>query len=413
VERLVSLVGLFVLVGLGWLLSRDRARISWRLVGVGVALQLLFSATVHLFPPGRAFFDLLREGATRVLAFTGVGSRFIFGDALMDGGGPAGFVFAFQVLPTIIFFSSLMGVLYHLGIMQRVVVLLAKVMAKTMRVSGAESLSAAANIFLGQTEAPLVVRPYVASMTLSELMVLMTGGMATIAGSVLAGYVSFGVDAGHLLAASVMSAPAALVMAKLMIPETESSKTMGKVEILTEKTTVNVIDAAADGAGQGLKLALNVGAMLLAFLALVAMIDAGLGAISAGFARVGIAWFPESLQAIFGVVLWPLAWIMGVPAQDAHAFAALIGEKLTVTEFVAYSHLTQMAAAGEITERTTTIATYALCGFANFGSIAIQLGGIGPLAPERRGDLARLGLRAMVGGALASAMTATIAGLML
>jgi len=413
VERVVSALGLGVLVGLGWLLSRDRSRISWRLVGTGLALQLVFAAAVHLFPPGRAFFDLLRQGATRLLSFTEVGSRFIFGDALLDAGGPAGFVFAFQVLPTIIFFSSLMGVLYHLGLMQKLVVLLARVMARSMRVSGSESLSVAANIFLGQTEAPLVVRPYVASMTLSELMVLMTGGMATIAGSVLAGYVSFGVDAGHLLAASVMSAPAALVMAKLMIPETGHSKTLGEVEIQTEKTSVNVIDAAANGAGQGLKLALNVGAMLLAFLALVAVIDAGLGLIADGFGRIGLDTFPRTLEDIFGIVLWPLAWVMGVPAQDAHAFAALIGQKLTVTEFVAYSNMTQMAAAGEIGERTTTIATYALCGFANFGSIAIQLGGIGPLAPERRGDLARLGVRAMLGGALASAMTATIAGLML
>ncbi len=411
-ERVISVFGVGVLVGLAVLLSRDRRHIDWRLVGVGLALQFAFSALVHLFPPGRLFFAWLRDGVTTLLNFTFDGSRFLFG-SLVDVDGPVGMVFAFRVLPTIVFFSSLMAVLYHLGIMQRVVTVMARGMARTMRVSGSESLSVAANVFIGQTEAPLVVRPYIARMTDSELMVLMTGGMATIAGGVLAGYISFGIDAGHLLAASVMSAPAALVTAKIILPETEQSLTRGKVEIADERETVNLIDAAADGAGQGLTLALNVGAMLLAFVALIALIDAGLGQIAGGLGALGVHGWPASLQEIFGYVLWPVAWSMGVPSQDCFTFAGLLGQKLAINEFVAYANLGSLEHAGAISERAAVMATYALCGFANFGSIAIQIGGIGGLAPERRADLSRLGLRAMAGGALASWLTATIAGIML
>jgi CNT family concentrative nucleoside transporter len=412
VEQAISVLGLFVLLGIAWLLSTNRSAVSWRLVLMGVLLQLAFASLVLLLPPGRAFFEVVRKSVVTILEFTFVGSTFLFGD-LARADGAFGTIFAFRVLPTIIFFSALMGVLYHVGLMQRLVVLMAKAMARTMRVSGSESLSVAANVFIGQTEAPLVVRPYIATMTNSELMVLMTGGFATIAGGVLAGYISFGIDAGHLLAASVMSAPAALVIAKIMIPETDRSLTLGKVEIQDERSSVNVIDAAANGASQGLKLALNVGAMLLAFLSLVALIDAGLGLIARGLAELGLAWFPASLKDLFGIVLWPVAWSMGVPAADAFAFAGLLGEKISINEFVAYASLGELVESGAISERSAVIGTYALCGFANFGSIAIQLGGIGSLAPERRGDLARLGLRAMLGGALASWMTACIAGIML
>lgn len=411
-EHVVSAFGLFALVGVAWVFSADRRAISWRLVGMGLALQLSFALIVHVLPIGKDLFQILQNGVSKLLEFTFVGSRFLFGD-LMEPGGPVGFVFAFRVLPTIVFFSALMGVLYHLGIMQRLVLGMARLMHRTMGVSGAESLSVAANVFVGQTEAPLVVRPYVPGMTRSELMVLMTGGMATIAGGVLAGYISFGIDAGHLLAASVMSAPAALVAAKILIPESEKSATAGEVKMHSQKTSVNVVDAAADGATQGLSLALNVGAMLLAFLALVAVIDGGLGVVAGWIGRLGWTSFPSSLQEVFGIILWPIAWCLGAPASEAAALAALIGEKLTLTEFVAYAHLGEMHAAGEISDRTAMLGTYALCGFANFGSIGIQIGGIGALAESRRHDLAKLSLRAMLGGALASAMTAAVAGIFL
>ncbi|HKK71294.1 MAG TPA: NupC/NupG family nucleoside CNT transporter [Candidatus Krumholzibacteria bacterium] len=411
-ERLVSVLGLGVLVGIAVLFSTNRRRIDWRLVGAGLTLQIIFAAFVHLFPPGQRILELIRDGAVTLLSFTEDGSRFLFGP-LMEADGPVGFVFAFRVLPVIVFFSALMGVLYHLGIMQRLVLFLARGMKRLMGVSGSESLSVAANVFIGQTEAPLVVRPYIARMTRAELMVLMTGGMATIAGSVLAGYIAFGVDAGHLLAASVMSAPAALVMARILIPETETSLTKGGVEIRDERETVNVIDAAADGASQGLKLALNVGAMLLAFIALVALVNALLGSLASWMAAVGLTAWPASLQEIFGYVLWPVAWSLGVPAADCFAVAGLLGQKLAINEFVAFAELGRLVAEGAMSERAITIATYSLCGFANFSSISIQIGGIGALAPNRRHDLSRLGLRAMMGGALASSMTAAIAGIML
>ena len=411
-ERLVSVLGLAVLVGIAVLFSTNRRRIDWRLVGAGLTLQIAFAAIVHLFPPGQRALEWIRDAAVTLLSFTEDGSRFLFGP-LMEADGPVGFVFAFRVLPVIVFFSSLMGVLYHLGIMQRLVLLLARGMKRIMGVSGSESLSVAANVFIGQTEAPLVVRPYIARMTRAELMVLMTGGMATIAGSVLAGYIAFGVDAGHLLAASVMSAPAALVMARILIPETETSLTKGGVEIQDERDTVNVIDAAADGASQGLKLALNVGAMLLAFIALVALVNALLGWVASWMVSFGLTAWPGSLQEIFGYVLWPVAWSLGVPAADCFTFAGLLGQKLAINEFVAFAELGRLVAEGAMSERAITIATYSLCGFANFSSISIQIGGIGALAPNRRHDLSRLGLRAMLGGALASSMTAAIAGIML
>lgn len=411
-ERLISVLGLGVLVGIAWLFSTNRRRIDWKLVGIGLTLQVAFAAFVHLFPPGRVFLGWIRDGAVTLLSFTDEGSRFLFGP-LMEADGPAGFLFAFRVLPVIIFFSSLMGVLYHLGIMQRIVLFMARGMKRAMSISGAESLATAANVFIGQTEAPLVVRPYIGKMTNAEIMVMMTGGMATIAGSVLAGYIAFGIDAGHLLAASVMSAPAALVMARVLVPETETSMTAGSVELSDERDTVNVIDAAADGASQGLKLALNVGAMLLAFIALVALFNALLGVLAGWMAALGLTAWPGSLQEIFGYVLWPVAWSLGVPAADCFEFAGLLGQKLAINEFVAYAELGRVVAENGMSERAITIATYSLCGFANFSSISIQIGGIGALAPERRHDLSRLGLRAMLGGALASSMTAAIAGIML
>lgn len=326
-----------------------------------------------------------------------------------------GIIFAIHILPTIIFFASLMGVLYHFGIMQRLVQFMAWIMAKTMGTSGAESLSAASNIFVGQTEAPLVIKPYIDNMTMSELMAIMTGGFATIAGGVMAAYVRFGVDAGHLMAASVMSAPAALVIAKIMFPETKQSETAGKVNLHEEKKTANVIDAAASGAGDGLRLAVNVGAMLMAFISLIALVNFVLGHIDEAinfilFNSTSFDW-NLSLKDIFGYVFAPFSFFMGVPVKDVLEVGHLLGTKVSINELVAYVDLTALKQS--LTPRAFTIATYALCGFANFSSIAIQVGGIGAVAPKRRSDLARVGLRAMIAGALASWLTATIAGMLL
>ena len=321
--------------------------------------------------------------------------------------------FAFGVLPTIIFFSSLMSMLYYLGVMQKVVSFFAWIMQRTLGTSGAESLSAAANVFVGQTEAPLVIRPYVSKMTQSELMAIMVGGFATIAGGVLAAYVSFGIDAGHLITASVISAPAALLIAKVMQPETEHSVTMGKVEIHVEEQESNLIEAAAAGATAGMKLAINVAAMLIAFLALIAMFNGLVGWTGTWFGFENAdRW---SLEKGLGWLFWPLAWLMGIPATDCGIAGQLLGTKMVANEFVAYLQLGQVmeSQTQSLAPRTVTILTYALCGFANFGSIGIQLGGIGGVAPDRRGDLARLGLRAMFGGTLAAFMTACIAGILI
>ena len=404
--RFTGLLGIFVILGIAWALSSDRKRINWRLVVLGSGVQLLFALLILKTPWGREAFDGVGRVVTGFLDIADEGSRFIFGDDFQDH------FFAFKVLPTIIFFSSFITVLYYLGVMQWVVKGFAWVMMRLLRTSGAESLSASANIFVGQTEAPLLIRPYVASMTNSELMAVMTGGFATIAGGVLVAYVgllqeTFPDVAGHLLAASVMSAPAALVMAKLMIPETEHSLTAGNVSIEVEKPWANVIDAAAEGAGQGLKLALNVGAMLLAFIGLVALVDFGLSWAGGlfGFAELSLEW-------LLGWLLRPLAWVMGVPWEESGRVGALLGLKTASNEFYAYARMGQMIAENPMSERATVVATYALCGFANFSSIAIQIGGIGAIAPERRSDLARLGMPAMIAGTLACFQTATIAGLL-
>ncbi len=430
-----GLLGLAALTGLAYLFSTNRKAISWRLVGIGIALQLVFALLVLQTSVGRVTFEAIGGGFARVLNFTYQGSLFVFGPLAEAAGndGSIGFIFAFQVLPTIVFFASLMGILYYVRVIQPIVRGLGWVMAKSLRISGAEALSAAANVFIGQTEAPLVVRPYISPMTRSELMTLMTGGMATIAGGVLAAYVLFlGGDnpaeqakfAGHLLSASIMSAPAAIVMAKILVPETGKPATMGEVKIVTESTDANVIEAAASGAGEGLKLALNVGAMLLAFIALIALINALLGwlgnpylfgfqpwDLNAAIASASGGHFDSlSLQSIFGFGFSPLAWLMGVEAKDILVFGTLLGEKIAINEFVAFASLAE--AESILSERSVIIGTYALCGFANFSSIAIQIGGIGGIAPDRKSEIAQLGLRSVIGGALASWMTATIAGVL-
>jgi CNT family concentrative nucleoside transporter len=430
-ERLRSLFGLVALVGLAWILSVDRTRIPWRVVLWGVALQVTFALFILRTSLGAGIFASINVAVVALLGFTVDGARFVFGNLVENnvpvgvgdpGQGPfsaipgqvasTGAFFAFNVLPTIIFFSSLMAVLYHLGIMQRAVKGVAWVMQRTMRTSGAETLTAAGNIFVGQTEAPLLVRPFIERMTLSELMAVMTAGFATVAGGVMAAYVGMLVGtfpdiAGHLMAASVMSAPAALVVAKLMLPESGEPETAGKLEVSVTRSDVNVIDAAARGASEGLYLSLNIGAMLIAFIAFIYMFNGILG--WAG----GIVGFEAvTLEMILGWLLAPLAWIMGVPWSDAPFVGSLLGVKTVLNEFFAYIRLAStLAGPHDLSPRSIVIATYALAGFANFASIAMQIGGIGSLAPSRRHDLSRVGLRAMVGGALAAFMTATVAGM--
>ncbi len=436
VTALRGLFGLAALIGIAALLSSDRKHIPWRVVGMGVLLQFTFAVLVLKTAPGNALFAWIGSGFQKLLGFTYAGTGLLFGPlGTPTGEQSMGVIFAFQILPTIIFFGSLMAVLYHLKLVQPVVRVIGLFMAKVMRLSGAESLAMAANIFVGQTEAPLVVKPYVESMTRSELFALMVGGMATIAGGVMAAYIAFlgGGDpvreaefAKHLLSASIMNAPAALLLAKVMIPETATPVTQGGAKVAEEKLSENTIEAAAGGASEGLMLALNVGAMLLAFVALIAMINAALGWVGAP-TLAGTqplydlnAWIVSAtdgqfdgltLQSIFGVLLAPIAWLVGVDNQDLLLFGSLLGQKVAVNEFVAYLGLVNVQ--GEMTERSVILATYALCGFGNFSSIAIQIGGLGGIAPSRRGEIAELGIRAVIAGTLATCMSATMAGILL
>jgi CNT family concentrative nucleoside transporter len=419
-QRLVSLFGLFAMVGIAWLLSHRRDRVPWRVIGWGIGLQLSFGILVMKTDIGLRVFAMLNDVVIALLGFTAQGTEFIFGAFASEK-----FTIAINVLPTIIFFSSLMAILYHLGVMQRLVGVFAWIMRRTMRTSGPETLSTAANSFVGQTEAPLMIAPFIGTMTMSELMAVMTGGFATVAGGVLAAYVGLLKDvfpdiAGHLIAASVMSAPAALVVAKVMWPETERVSPDDIVAVDVGDADANVIDAAARGAFEGMKLALNVAAMLVAFIALIALFNALLGLpfdlYNAWMGLEGVAAVdPLTLQQILGWIFWPFAFLIGVPVAECGMVGTLLGEKLVLTEFIAYLHLYESLSEGaaQLSPRTVVMASYALCGFANFGSIGVQLGGIGGIAPERRHDLARLGLRAMFGGMLASLMTAAVAGMLI
>lgn len=412
-----GIFGLAVLISFAYMVSSNKKSIDWRQITAGVGLQIVFAVIVILVPGGREFFNFISRIFVKVIDFAMSGAVFVFGD--LARASEFGFIFAFQVLPTIIFFASLMAVLYHIGLMQKIVQGMAWVMMKVLRVSGSESLSVAANVFIGQTEAPLVVRPYIAKMTESELFTMMVGGMATIAGAVLAAYIAMlgGTDevqrlfyARHLLAASVMAAPATIVIAKLLKPETEESLTKGTIRLEIEKTATNVIEAAANGAADGVKLSLNVGGMLLAFFALITMVNFPLAWIGQITGIESVIGQTLSLSIILGYILSPLAWIIGIPWSEATIVGGLIGEKIVINEFVAYLHLGEIK--NTLSEHSVLISTYALCGFANFSSIAIQLGGIGGLAPSRRSDIARLGMRAVMGGTLATMMTATIAGVL-
>ena len=405
-NQFVGIIGIFVILGIAFILSNNRRNINLRIAGWGLGLQMFLALIILKTPVGPPFFGFFDKAVKKLISFSDAGSDFLFKSFIPDVGFHAALVnFAFRALPTIIFFSSLMAVMYHFGIIQILVKWIARIMQKTMGTSGSETLSISANIFVGQTEAPLVVKPFVHSMTQSELMVVMTGGFATIAGGVMAIYVTILGDipgiAGHLLAASIMSAPAAMVIAKIILPETEKSETLGEVNISIPKTDDNALEALSRGATAGMKLAANVAAMIVAFVSIIALINYLLG-----FAGL-------SLELIFGFVFKPLAWTMGVPWEEAGIMGTLMGEKLIFTELIAYSNLKDLRLEEAVSERTAIIASYALCGFANFGSIGIQIGGIGSIAPERRKDLARLALKAMIGGALASWLTATIAGILI
>lgn len=404
-DRYVGVLGVVVLLGIAYGMSNNRSAISKRVVLWGLGLQLLFALFILKTPIGQPFFSVVDGVIRRLLSFSDAGSDFLF-KSFAAGVVEAPLMnFAFRILPTIIFFSSLMAVLYHMGVMQWIIRWIAAGMQRTMGTSGSETLSVSANIFVGQTESPLMVRPFVGGMTMSELMAVMTGGFATVAGGIMAIYVAMLSEipgiAGHLMAASIMSAPAALVMAKIIFPETETSETLGDLRIEVERSDDNAMEALSRGATDGMKLAANVGAMLVAFVAFIAMVNGILGL------------FDLTLQQILGWLFQPLAWAMGAPWAEANTLGQLMGEKIVLTELIAYTDLSQLRAENAISERTAIIASYALCGFANFASIGIQLGGIGGIAPERRKDLAKLGMKAMIAGALASWLTATLAGIII
>ncbi|MGR3811753.1 NupC/NupG family nucleoside CNT transporter [Jiulongibacter sp. NS-SX5] len=404
-ERYLGLLGILVLLGISFLMSNNKKRINYRLVSWGLGLQIGFALLILKTPVGLPFFSFFDILIKRLLSYADKGSDFLFSSFVSGVVDSPNLNFAVRVLPTVIFFSALVSLFYYLGILQRIVKLIAWVMQKTMGTSGSETLSVAGSIFVGQTEAPLLVKPYVKGMTKSELMTIMVAGFATIAGGVMALYVKMLEDipgiAGHLMAASIMNAPAALIVAKIMFPETEESETKGTLEVNVEKTAGNVVEAIGDGAVDGLKLAANIGAMLIAIVAIIAMLDGILGYVNTSFVE------------LLGYIFKPLAWTMGVPWEEAGTVGGLMGEKIVLTELIAYSDLQDVLNSDGLSERSAIIASYALCGFANFASIGIQLGGIGGIAPTRKKDIAILATKAMIGGAIASNLTACIAGILI
>ena len=417
-ERYIGILGIFTILAIAYLLSNNRKKIDKKIIFWGLSLQMFFAVLILKVPGGKWVFDRIDTFIKKILDFSVEGSKFLFGNLAnsdlyfpQDGSWPGfGFQFAFLVLPTVIFFSSIMSVLYHFGVMQKIIKFIANIMQRTMGTSGAETASISANIFVGQTEAPLVIRPFISKMTNSELMAIMVGGFATVAGGVMAAYVLMlnnvipGI-AGHLMAASIMSAPAALVIAKIIYPETSIPETAkGNIELSKVSDESNFLEALGNGASDGMKLALNIAAMLIAFISIIALFNWLLGLISFGDITL-------SIELILGYLFMPLAFLMGAPWNEAQTLGSLMGQKLVLTEFIAYGNLAALG--NDISPRTATIAAYALCGFANFASIGIQLGGIGSIAPERKKDLAKLVTKAMCGGALASFLTATIAGILI
>jgi len=404
-DRFTGLIGIALIVGLGVVLSRNRKAIRWSVVAWGLGLQLAFALFVLRVPAGQDLFRALGRGVTTLLGFSYAGSEFVFGE-LGKQHSSLGVVLAFQVLPAIIFVSALFAILYHIGVMQIVVRAFAAVMNRLMGASGAESLNVAASIFMGQAEAPLTIRPFLARLTRSELMTVMTSGMAHISGAIMVAYIAFGVEARHLLTAVIMTAPGTIMMAKLLEPETERPETWGSVKLDLPRPDPNVVGAAARGTGEGLHLMLNVIAMLVAFVALVALVNGIFGAIHAV-----AGWFPADLQTVLGWVGSPVAWTLGVSWKDCPAIGSLLGTRAVLNEFIAFSQLGPLKAT--LDPRSFTIASFALAGFANIGSVGIQIGGIGALVPERKADLARLGFRAMLAGTLANFLSAAIAGILL
>ena len=406
-ERFIGIGGIIAILGIAYLLSNNKNNINFKVVFWGLGLQLLFGIFILVTPFGKPIFSWFDQIIKKLLSFSDEGSTFLVKSFVTDSVEPSVINFAFFVLPTVVFFSALMAVLYHMGIMQKIIKIVAIVMQKTMGTSGAETTSISANIFVGQTEAPLVIRPFISKMTKSELMAVMTGGFATVAGGVMAIYVGMldnvpGI-AGHLMAASIMSAPAALVIAKIMYPETNNDNPSNTIKLDVADKERNVLEALGDGAVDGLKLAANIAAMLIAILAFVALIN-----------YIMLAIFGITLEDLMGYIFMPLAFLMGAPWSESQILGSLLGQKIVLTELIAYKNLSNMTIGTEgISEKTAILASYALCGFANFASIGIQLGGIGSIAPERKNDLAKLVTKAMFGGALASWLTATIAGILI
>jgi CNT family concentrative nucleoside transporter len=411
--RFTGILGLLAMLGLAYAFSTNRRAIRGKTVAWGLGLQIVFAIFVLKAEIGRRLFQGAGNAVNRLLSYSFEGSKFVFGD-LGKQGSSLGFFFAFQVLPTIIFIAAFFALLYHYGVMQFIIRMAAIVMTRVMGASGAESLNVAASIFMGQTEAPLTIRPFLPDLTKSELMTVMTSGMAHVSGGIMAAYIAFGIDPKHLLSAVIMTAPGTLLMAKMLVPETEEPKTAGRVvmseeEVAAEKNE-NVLGAIARGTTDGLHLSLNIAAMLISFLALIALADGILGGIHNGLTHVGITRFPASMESIFGTLFAPIAWLIGIPWHDCPIIGTLLGTRMVLNELVAFSMLGPQKAV--LDPRSFTIATFALCGFANLSSIGIQIGGIGALAPNRRGDLARLGLRAMLAGTMANLMSASIAGLL-
>src|ERR1700680_4448165 len=411
--RFTGILGLLTMLGFAYIFSTNRRAIRLKTVAWGLGLQFVFAVFVLRIDAGRIVFQKAGDGVTRLLGYAYAGSHFVFGD-LAKPGSQLGY-FAFGVLPTVIFIAAFFAVLYHFGIMQIIIKIFAWVMTRVMGASGAESLNVAASIFMGQTEAPLTIRPFLPDLTRSELMTVMTSGMAHVSGGIMAAYIFFGIDPRHLLSAVIMTAPGTLLMAKMLVPETEQPKTAGRVVMSTEEEKAekeeNLLGAIARGTTDGLHLALNIAAMLISFLALIALTDGIMGGIHNWLGGHGIFWFPESLEKIFGVLFAPVAWVIGIPWHDCPIVGNLLGTRMVLNELVAFSILGPQRAV--LDPRSFTIATFALCGFANLSSIGIQIGGIGALAPNKKGELARLGIRAMLAGTMANLMSASIAGMLL
>ena len=411
--RLTGVLGILAILLVAYLFSTNRKAIRLKTVGIGLGLQFLFALLILRIGIGERAMALAGDAVTRLLDYSFAGSEFVFGP-LGAKASKYGFFFAFQVLPIIIFIAAFFAVLYHYGVMQFVIRQLAKVMMRLMGASGVESMDVAASIFMGQTEAPLAISPYLATVTMSELMVIMTAGMAHISGAVMGAYIAYGIEARHLLAAVIMTAPGTILIAKMLVPETERPQTVGTTEldgVQFESKDSNVLDAIAKGTTDGLRLALNVAAMLIAFLALIALIDGVMGGVHNFLAAHGMPWFPARLETIFGVMFAPVAWLIGVPWHDCLSIGNLLGTRMVLNELVAFTMLG--AEKASLDPRSVTIATFALCGFANFSSIGIQIGGLSALAPNRRHDLARLGFRAMIAGTLANLMSASIVGILM